>query len=77
MAGFSFEWDQASGELEVGSTVRDTTVQIGDCTMQGELLIMHTTDDGEDSVRGALFYPATDADLVKLKSLLVGLELSS
>lgn len=76
-AGFSFECDLDPGELEVGATVRDTTIQIGDCTLQGELLIMHMTEDVEIGVRGALFYPATDADLVKLKSLLAGLELSS
>ncbi|MDH3627750.1 MAG: hypothetical protein OEV00_06520 [Acidobacteriota bacterium] len=77
VAGFSFETDLPFDQLEIGTTLHDTTCQIGECTLQGDLLVMHATDSDDSNICGVLFYPASDADLVKMKSLLAGLELGS
>ncbi len=77
VAGFSFDCDSLESPIEVGTTVHDTTIQVADCSMQGDLLIMHRNDEDGPGACGALFYPATDADLVKLKSLIAGLELGT
>lgn len=77
VAGFSFEADAVADALEIGTTLRDATMQIADCTMQGDVLVMHVSDSDDGLTCGALFYPATDADLVKMKSLIAGLELGA
>jgi len=78
-SGLSFglsEGDTAVA-LEEGVTLPDAVIRIGDCKIRGELLVMHVTT-GSDSryVCGALFYPATDTDLVKLKSAVAGMEVA-
>jgi len=78
-SGISFLLDEAGelAELEEGTTLAEVVVRLGECLICGELLIMHMTT-GPDSryVCGALFYPATDTDLVKLKSAVAGMEVA-
>ena len=68
--------DELAG-LEEGAGLPDAVIRLGDCEISGEMLVMHMTA-GPDSryVCGALFYPATDTDLVKLKSVIAGMEVA-
>lgn len=68
--------DELAG-LEEGAGLPDAVIRLGECEIRGEMLIMHMTA-GPDSryVCGALFYPATDTDLVKLKSAIAGMEVA-
>jgi hypothetical protein len=78
-SGLSFmfeEGDDLTG-LDEGASLPGAVIRLGDCKISGELLVMHMTA-GPDSryVCGALFYPATDTDLVKLKSVIAGMEVA-
>jgi len=78
-SGLSFSLDPAEDltGLEEGESFPEAVVRVGDCAMRGELLLMHMTQDGGSRyVCGALFYPATDTDLVKLKSVIAGMEVA-
>jgi hypothetical protein len=68
--------DELEG-LEEGAGLPEAVLRLGDCAISGEMLVMHMTA-GPDSryVCGALFYPATDTDLVKLKSVIAGMEVA-
>jgi hypothetical protein len=59
-SGVSFALDRDSPELDAG--------------IRGDLVVMHTTAEGSGPVCGALFYPASDTDLVKLKGVIAGME---
>jgi hypothetical protein len=78
-SGLSFGLGEGdtSVALEEGTSLPEAVIRVGDCKIQGELLVMHVTA-GPDSryVCGALFYPATDTDLVKLKSAVAGMEVA-
>jgi hypothetical protein len=68
--------DELAG-LEEGAGLPDAVISLGECRISGEMLVMHMTA-GPDSryLCGALFYPATDTDLVKLKSVIAGMEVA-
>jgi len=78
-SGLSFVLDETDllGALEEGTSLPRSVVRLGQCRIRGELLVMHVTP-GSDSryVCGALFYPATDTDLVMLKSVVAGMEVA-
>ena len=74
VAGFSFELTEELPGLEVGYNIQDASVTIGACSMEGELIVMHVTDQEAGAACGVLFYPATDTDLVKMRSLIAGIE---
>jgi hypothetical protein len=78
-SGLSFgleEHDDLAG-LQEGTSLPDAVIRVGDCTIRGELLTMHVTADPTSRyVCGALFYPATDTDLVMLKSVIAGMEVA-
>ena len=75
VSGLSFACSEEISGLESGENLPAVTVRIGGCEMHGEILVMHMTSRSSTSrVVGALFYPAQDADLVKWKSLLAGIE---
>jgi hypothetical protein len=79
VSGLSFmlESDDELGRPEEGARLPDAVIRLGDCKLRGELLVMHVTGDpGSGYVCGALFYPATDTDLVKLKSVIAGMEVA-
>ncbi len=78
-SGVSFsveETDELTG-LEEGTSLSGVVIRIGECMIRGEMVVMHLTG-GTDSRRicGALFYPATDTDLVQLRGLIAGMELA-
>jgi hypothetical protein len=77
VAGISFTIAPGDGAaaLEAGSTLEGVRVRVRDCVVEGELVTMHMTarEDGGHTC-GALLYPSTDADLIKLKSLITGME---
>jgi hypothetical protein len=61
--------------LETGAPIDGLVLQIADCRIRGDILVMHVTTRADSRyVCGALFYPATDTDLLKFRSLIVGME---
>ena len=73
VSGFSFALDEDSPTLDNGAGVAGVTVQVGDCALHGDLLVLHVTPTSDTrSICGALFYPADDTELVKLKSVVAG-----
>lgn len=75
-AGVSFKVNlQETPVFEIGASLSQVVLVIGDCSIQGELVVMHFTPDMDSSATcGALFYPKTDSDLVKLKGVIAGME---
>ena len=75
-SGLSFHGE--SGEMpavESGSTIEGASLRIRECIIQGDLVVMHVTPRPDSRiVCGALLYPATDNDLLKLKAVLAGME---
>jgi len=74
VSGISFALDEVAPHLDCGTNVPRVRIAVGSCVMNGDLLVMHVTATGGRAVCGALFYPATDDDLVKLKSVIAGIE---
>ena len=78
-SGLSFLLEDTDllGALDEGTNLPRSIVHLGECRIRGELLVMHVTP-GSDSryVCGALFYPATDTDLLMLKSVVAGMEVA-
>jgi hypothetical protein len=74
---FTVEGTDELTRLEEGTSLPGAVVRVGDCRIRGELLVMHVTADPRSGyVCGALFYPATDADLIMLKSVVAGMEVA-
>jgi len=73
-SGIRFAFGEELAGLEVGATIGDVTIHVGACDMRGELVIMHLTPvSGSIAHCGALFYPASDDELIKLKGVTAGL----
>jgi hypothetical protein len=72
-SGVSFALDGAP-ELDAGTSLPRSTLRVGECIIRGDLIVMHITSEGSCPVCGALFYPASDTDLVKLKGVIAGME---
>jgi hypothetical protein len=75
-SGVSFASEAAEdfAGLEIGLRLDRAVVRLGeDCTIRGDLVVMHISETGVRQICGALFYPATDGDLVKLKSAVEGM----
>jgi hypothetical protein len=61
--------------LEPGQRLDAAEVTIGDRLIRGDLLVMHITPEViSGAVLGALFYPATDEDLLTLRAVLAELD---
>ncbi len=61
--------------LEEGANLAGAVLRIGGCMVRGDLVVMHITDVNESERKcGALLYPDSDNDLVKLKSVIAGME---
>ena len=74
---FSFEDTDELIGLEEGTSLSDVAIRIGNCMIRGEFLVMHVTgDSGSRHICGALFYPATDTDLVQFKAVIAGMEIA-
>ena len=75
VSGLSFDCDDELPGLESGTTLSPVVIRLGKCDIHGDLLVMHVTSEPSTvTVCGALFYPAKDADLLKLKSAIAGIE---
>ena len=75
ISGLSFRYRDEIPRLETGAALSQVTVRFGNCEIEGDLLVMHVTQHAPgETVCGALFYPAKDADLLKLKSVIAGIE---
>ena len=73
-SGLSFNMDEPLPGLESGASINQVLIRLGDCEIRGDLLLMHVTPIFLSTLQcGALFYPATDTDLIKLKSVLAGI----
>jgi hypothetical protein len=70
-AGFAFRINDDLTGLEVGSNVDGAVLHMGDIRIEGDLVVMRV-DSGLPTC-GALFYPSSDEDLLKLRSLITGI----
>ena len=71
-AGFSFALEEQLQEVEAGTSLDCVVLHVGPCQIRGDMMIIHITH--ERGVCGALFYPSTDEDLIKLRALMAGIE---
>lgn len=71
-SGFSFAMLESLDDVESGCSIPDATLRLGNREVHGDLIVMHVTE--ERGVCGALFYPATDEDLIRMKFVLAGIE---
>lgn len=77
VSGLSFSFEEEFPGLESGTDLSDVVVRLGDCEIRGELVVMHVTARGDDRwLCGALFYAATDTDLLKWRSAIAGMEVA-
>jgi len=75
MSGISFTFEDELPGIEDGVTLSGAVIRLGDCEIRGDLTVMHLTPHtGTTTLCGALFYPASDTDLVKVKSIIAGIE---
>ena len=72
--GVAFTVSRSLRGLERGSNLTDVVLRVGQCEVEGELLLSHVTplnDDG--SMCGGRFFPMTQADQLKLAKLLTAM----
>ena len=75
VSGLRFSYTEEIPGIDIGASYSPVAICIGDCRMRGELVIMHLTQVSESVVHcGALFYPASDEELIRLKGVVAGLE---
>jgi hypothetical protein len=75
VSGVSFGIIDELDSIDSGTSIGPVKIHLGNCEMAGEFLIMHVTPEGSGrTICGALFYPASDDDLIKLKSVVAGIE---
>jgi len=75
-SGLSFHGEETDlPPVESGTTIPGASIRIRECIIQGDLVVMHVTPRPDARIAcGALLYPATDHDLLKLKAVLAGME---
>lgn len=75
VSGLSFLLGENPPLLEAGLELPNVVLRVANCEVRGDMLVMHVTSDSvSQSQCGALFYPASDIELVKLKSVVAGIE---
>jgi hypothetical protein len=75
ISGLSFAFEDELIGIESGDALSDVVVRLGDCEIHGDLVVMHVTSHaGTHRVCGALFYAASDTDLLKWRSAIAGME---
>ena len=74
VSGISFAFEEDAPQIDNGTNLPNAVIRIGSCEMRGDLLVMHVTPSSSRTICGALFYPASDDDLIKLKSMIAGIE---
>ena len=74
VAGLSFSVDEEVPGLDEGLKLEGVVVRITECEMHGDLLIRRATANPDWSTHyGAIFYPAAEADMLKLNGVLAGI----
>lgn len=74
-SGISFALTNELPLLESGTSLPDVVIHVESAEMRGDLLILHVTPvPGGATICGALFYPSDDTELVKLKSVVSGIQ---
>lgn len=75
ISGLSFVFEEELPGIESGASISGVLMRLGECEIQGDLVVMHITPQSENrQVCGALFYAATDEDLVKWRAAMAGIE---
>ncbi len=70
-AGVSFVLQRDMPGLEIGLSLDDVTVRLGEREIPGDLLVMHLTpDDREGAVCGGLLFPHSDEGILSLQRFL-------
>ena len=70
-AGLSFVLEHEVPGLEICHPVRTADVRLGDVAFKADLVVIHiTSGPGRPTVCGALVYPKTDDDLIRMKDWL-------
>ncbi len=74
-SGLSFVLSHELPGLEPGRLLEEVTFQVRGQTIRGEIVVMHVTPEPTaGSCCGALFYPATDEDILHLRDLVAELQ---
>lgn len=77
ISGISFLLPEDLSNIESGTEFQNVTLRFSQATMAGDLLVMHMSNaSGGRVVCGSLFYPASEEDLMKLKSVVAGFEVA-
>ena len=75
VSGLSFVFEDELSGIEGGTSLSDVRIHLGDCEIQGDLVVMHVTERSATQwTCGALFYAASDTDLLKWRSAIAGIE---
>lgn len=75
VAGLSFTVDEEVPGLKEGLKLDNVVVRITECEMRGDLVIRRATAQADWTTHyGAIFYPAEEADMLKLNGVLAGIE---
>jgi hypothetical protein len=68
VAGLAFALEQGRPQMECGSKLSDVKVHVGDLEVDGDLMILHVTKDAaRRTICGALFHPATEEHVDRLR----------
>src|SRR5262245_52619703 len=76
-SGIGFILEQELPGLEVGDSLDGAALRLGGRVVRGDLLVMHFTATPGGCLCGALFYPASDEDLLAFREILRELEARS
>lgn len=75
LSGFSFRLTASLPDFEVGASITAAMLRVNGTEIDGDMVVMHISDSAATgAVCGVLFYPETDTDLIKLKSVIAGIE---
>jgi len=77
ISGLSFAIGDELPGIENGTDLSDAVIHLGECAIHGDLVVMHLTPQTDTrTICGALFYAASDEDLLKLRSAVSGMEVA-
>jgi len=75
VAGLSFVTDEEVPGLAVGARIEDAVVRVAECEIRGNVAVRHATSHPDwTTLYGGIFYPAAEADLLKLSGVLAGID---
>ncbi len=77
ISGISFLLPEDMASIESGTEFPAVKLRFAQTTLRGDLLVMHASPlSGGRVICGSLFYPASEEDLMKLKSVVAGFEVA-